>query len=65
MSRWTSAPRRIARHIAGRKHIARNTAQELDAKSTPGPAGGGSGGDFRGFWTFITIFTAILIAWVA
>jgi uncharacterized membrane protein len=56
--------KKVARHIVGRKHIARNTAQELDAKSTPGQRAADAVATFGGSWTFIGIFTAILIAWV-
>jgi len=56
--------KKVARHIAGRKHIARNTAQELDAKTTPGQRAADAVANFWGSWTFIAIFTAILIAWV-
>ena len=55
---------RVARHIAGRKHIARNTAKELDAKTTPGQRAADAVATFGGSWTFIAIFTAILITWV-
>jgi len=55
---------KVARHIAGRKHIARNTAQELDAKTTRGQRAADAVATFGGSWTFIAIFTAILIAWV-
>src|SRR6476619_6637044 len=40
--------RKVARHIAGRMHIARNVAEEFDAQPTPGPSGG-RGGIFRRF----------------
>jgi uncharacterized membrane protein len=56
--------RKVAHHIAGRKHIARNTAKELDAKTTPGQRAADAVATFGGSWTFIAIFTAILIAWV-
>jgi uncharacterized membrane protein len=54
----------VARHMAGRKHVARNTAQELDAKTTPGQRAADAVAAFGGSWTFIAIFTATLIAWV-
>ena len=56
---------KVARHIAGRKHIARNTAQELDASLTPGQRAADAVAAFGGSWTFIAIFTAVLIAWIA
>jgi uncharacterized membrane protein len=56
--------KKVARHIAGRKHIARNTAQEFDAKTTLGQRAADAVATFGGSWTFITIFAAILVVWV-
>jgi uncharacterized membrane protein len=55
---------KVARHIAGRKHIARNIATEIDAKSTLGQRAADAVATFGGSWTFIAIFAAILISWV-
>lgn len=55
---------KVARHIAGRKHIARNTAKEFDATITLGQRAADAVATFGGSWTFITIFAAILVAWV-
>ncbi len=55
---------RVARHVAGRKHIARNIAQESDSKSTLGQRAADAVATFGGSWTFIAIFAAILIVWV-
>jgi uncharacterized membrane protein len=56
--------KRVARHIAERKHIARNTAEEFDTKTTLGQRAADAVATFGGSWTFIAIFIAILIVWV-
>jgi uncharacterized membrane protein len=57
--------KKVARHIAGRKHIARNTEQEFDATTTLGQRAADAVATFGGSWTFITIFAAIMMVWVA
>jgi uncharacterized membrane protein len=54
---------KIARHIAERKHIARNTAQESGAKSF-GQKAADAVASFGGSWTFIVLFFAVMVAWV-
>jgi len=56
--------KKVARHIAGRKHIARNTEKEFGAKTTLGQEAADAVARFGGSWTFIIIFAAILIVWV-
>jgi uncharacterized membrane protein len=56
--------KRVARHIAERKHISRNTAKEFDATSTMGQRAADAVAIFGGSWTFIAIFAATLIGWV-
>jgi len=56
--------KKVARHIAGRKPIARNTAQESDSTSTLGQRAADAVATFGGSWTFIAIFAAIMITWV-
>lgn len=56
--------KKVARHIAGRKHIARNTAKEFDARITTGQRAADAVARFGGSWTFIGIFAAIMVAWV-
>lgn len=56
--------RKIARHVAGRKHIARNTVKESEAKTTLGQRAADAVATFGGSWTFIAIFAAILVVWV-
>ena len=54
----------VANHIAGRKHIARNTAKEFDAKTTLGQRAADAVATFGGSWTFISIFAAIMVIWI-
>ncbi|HVK56485.1 MAG TPA: DUF1003 domain-containing protein [Burkholderiales bacterium] len=56
--------KRVARHIAEKKHIARDTSKEFEANSTLGQRAADAVATFGGSWTFIAIFAAILIAWV-
>jgi len=56
--------KKVARHITERKHIARNTAKEFDAKTTLGQRAADAVATFGGSWTFISIFIAILLVWV-
>ena len=56
--------RKVVRHIAGRKHIARNTTSQFDAKITRGQRAADAVARFGGSWTFIGIFAAIMVAWV-
>ncbi|MFA6900896.1 MAG: DUF1003 domain-containing protein [Desulfurivibrionaceae bacterium] len=55
---------RVARHVAGRKHIARNTAKEFAAQTTLGQRAADAVATFGGSWTFIIIFVVILVVWV-
>jgi uncharacterized membrane protein len=56
--------KKVARHMSGRKHIARNIAVEFDA-TTLGQRAADAVAAFGGSWAFIFIFFAVLIAWVA
>jgi len=56
--------KKVARHIAGRKHIARNTAKEFDAGTTLGQRAADAVAAFGGSWAFITLFAATLAVWV-
>jgi uncharacterized membrane protein len=56
--------KQVARHIAERKHIARNAAKDFDAKTTMGQRAADVVASFGGSWTFIAIFGAICIVWV-
>lgn len=56
---------KVARHIAERKHISRDTRKQLDTEITPGQRAADAVARFGGSWTFIGIFAAIMVAWVA
>ena len=56
--------KKVARHIAGRKHIARNTAKDLDGTTTLGQRAADAVANFGGSWTFISLFAAVLVLWV-
>jgi len=56
--------RRVARHIAERKHISRNTEQDFLAGTTLGQRAADAVATFGGSWKFIGIFAAVLIIWV-
>ena len=55
---------RVARHIAERKHIARDPTKEAVENSTFGQRAADAVASFGGSWTFISLFAVILIAWV-
>lgn len=57
--------KKVALHIAERKHIARDTSKEFEANVTFGQKMADAVATFGGSWTFITIFAAILVVWVA
>jgi uncharacterized membrane protein len=54
----------VARLIAERKHVARDSAKELDAAMTRGQRTADAVAAFGGSWIFITFFIAIMIVWV-
>lgn len=56
--------RKVARHLAGRKHIARNLARESDDNASRGQRAADAVAAFGGSWTFIGLFGATLLAWV-
>ena len=57
--------RKVARHIAGRTHIARNVAEEFDAQPTPGQRAADAVASFGGSWTFVGLFAAVMLSWVS
>ena len=56
------ATRKVARHVAARKHISRNPADETT--STAGQRAADAVARFGGSWTFIMLFGVTLVAWV-
>ncbi|MDP3172229.1 MAG: DUF1003 domain-containing protein [Polaromonas sp.] len=56
------ATRKVARHVAARQHISRNTAEETG--NTAGQRAADAVARFGGSWTFIMLFAVTLVAWV-
>jgi uncharacterized membrane protein len=56
--------KKVARHIAGRTHIARNVARDCDAKSSFGQRAADAVASFGGSWTFVGLFGATMLIWV-
>ncbi len=56
--------KKVARHIADRTHIARNTAKDFDKRTTLGQRAADAVASFGGSWSFIGLFAAVLLAWV-
>ena len=52
--------KKVMYHIAGRKHIARNTTSGFDEKTSRGQRAADALAHFGGSWTFIGIFAAII-----
>jgi len=59
-----SHTKKVARHIAERTHISRNTSQEYDESASLGQRAADAVARFGGSWTFILIFAIVLISWV-
>jgi uncharacterized membrane protein len=56
--------KKVARHIAGRKYIARNLALDDDGVPTRGQRAADAVARFGGSWTFVGLFGATMLAWV-
>ncbi|MDP3606708.1 MAG: DUF1003 domain-containing protein [Polaromonas sp.] len=56
------ATRKVARHVAARQHMSRNTAEETG--NTAGQRAADAVARFGGSWTFIMLFAVTLVAWV-
>jgi uncharacterized membrane protein len=57
--------RKVARHLATRTPIARNTSEEFAGKLTFGQQIADRVATFGGSWTFISLFGIVLFAWIA
>ena len=57
--------RNVARHLATRTHIARNTSQEFADQLTFGQRIADRVAAFGGSWTFIVLFGAVLLLWIS
>jgi uncharacterized membrane protein len=55
---------KVARHVAARKHIARDTAQDVGSPPSRGQRAADAVAAFGGSWTFIALFAATLVGWV-
>ena len=55
---------KVARHIAERKHIARNLATDPASAPTRGQRAADAVASFGGSWTFVGLFGAAMLAWV-
>jgi uncharacterized membrane protein len=64
VARLSERERRVILQIAKRSHIARNVNNVLEEQQTFGERLADRVAQFGGSWTFITIFTGMLIAWV-
>lgn len=56
--------KKVARHIAGHTHIARNLAKEFDARPSLGQRAADAVASFGGSWTFVGLFAATMLGWV-
>lgn len=55
---------KVARHVAGRQHIARNLAKDFDDTPSLGQRAADGVARFGGSWTFVGLFGAAMLAWV-
>ena len=64
VTRLSEREQRVILHIAKRSHVARNVNNVLEEQQTLGERFADRVALFGGSWTFIIIFTGMLIAWV-
>ena len=55
---------KVARHVAGRKHIARNLSGTDDVPPSPGQRAADAVASFGGSWIFVGLFAATMLLWV-
>ena len=55
---------KVARHIAGRTHIARNVAEDREGAPSLGQRAADAVARFGGSWTFVGLFAAVMLVWV-
>ena len=55
---------KVARHVANRKHIARNLAERPQATSSFGQRAADAVARFGGSWVFVGLFAAVMLVWV-
>lgn len=56
--------KRVTRHIAERKHIARNLAKPSADTASAGARAADAVASFGGSWTFVGLFAAVMLLWV-
>jgi uncharacterized membrane protein len=57
--------KKVARHVAGRKPIARDVTREfVEAQSTLGQRAADAVASFGGSWVFVGLFAASLLVWI-
>ncbi|HXC18064.1 MAG TPA: DUF1003 domain-containing protein [Holophagaceae bacterium] len=56
--------KKVARHIAERKTIARDTTKDFDAQASLGQRAADAVASFGGSWTFVGLFAALMLFWV-
>src|SRR5215217_3410741 len=64
ITRLSEREQRVILHIAKHSHVARNVNSVLEERQTVGERLADRVAQFGGSWTFITIFTGMLIVWV-
>ena len=57
--------KKVARHISERTHIARNVSKEFDAEPDFGQRAADAVASFGGSWTFVGLFAATMLLWMA
>ena len=56
--------RKVAQHVAGRKHISRNLAHDFDTQPTTGQRAADAVASFGGSWIFVGLFATVMLLWV-
>src|SRR5829696_1244712 len=64
LTRLSEREQRVILHIAKRLHVAQNVNIVLEERQTFGERLADWVAQLGGSWTFITIFTGMLVAWV-
>ncbi|MDM0108513.1 DUF1003 domain-containing protein [Variovorax sp. J22R24] len=57
--------RRVAQHVAERTPVSRNVVQDADAGQSMGQRAADAVASFGGSWTFVGLFGATMLLWVA
>jgi uncharacterized membrane protein len=65
LEQLTDRERRVLERVAHRQHISRNTNHDFDTSLTLGQRVADRVAAFGGSWTFILLFAATLLTWIA